>query len=150
MGTATGSGGIFRVGLASNAAPGSLTAYGSDTFRTIGYIESDTPPTFKKKISEVPTLNDGTLQFGGGLEAQVYEINYVRNFTETANEDVFTDGRSTSAIYRNFKIVFSDAGAEEWNFVGFVSEYALGERTAEGAIKVKVTINVYGTITVQP
>jgi hypothetical protein len=150
MGTATGSGGIFRVGLASNATPGSLPVIGSDTFRTLGYIESDTPPTFKKKISEVPTLADGTLQFGGGLEAQIYEINYVRNFTETANEDVFTDGRSATALYRNFKIVFSDAGSEEWNFVGFVSEYALGERTSEGAIKVKVTINVYGSISVTP
>jgi hypothetical protein len=150
MGTATGAGGIFRVGLAVNAIPESLPVVGSDTFRTLGYIESDTPPAWKKKISEVVTLAEGTLQFGGGLEPQVYELTFVRNFTETANEDVFTDGRSASSLYRNFRIVFSDAGAETWDFKGFVSEYAVQERTSEGAIKVKVTVNIYGSITVTP
>jgi hypothetical protein len=147
MATSTGAGGYLRVGLAVNAAPESLALPGADTFRTLGYIESDTPPPFKKKISEVITLNDGTLQFGGGLEAQVYEINYVRNFTDTVNDDMFSDGRNIANQYRNYKIVFSDAGAETWDFKGFVSEYAVGERTSEGAIKVKLTINVYGTIT---
>lgn len=150
MGTATGAGGIFRVGLAVNAVPESLPATGSDTFRTLGYIESDTPPAFQKKISEVVTLANGTLQFGGGLEAQTYEITFVRDFTETVNEDVFSDGRNNTNQFRNFRIVYSDAGAEQWDFRGFVSQYAIGERTSEGAIKVTMTINVYGSITVTP
>lgn len=150
MGTSTGAGGLFRIGLAVNTVPESVPAYGSDTMRNVGLIESDTPPPFKKKVSEVTTLNDGTLTFGGGLETQSYEVTLVRNFQDTPHEDLFTDGRSLTNQFRNFEIVFSDTGAEAWRFKGFVSEYSAQERVSENAFKVKVTIQVYGTITVVP
>jgi hypothetical protein len=150
MGTSTGACGLLRIGLAVNTTPESLPAYGSDTLRNVGLIESDTPPPFKKKVSEVTTLNDGTLTFGGGLETQTYEATIVRNFGDTPHEDLFTDGRATLNQYRNFEIVYSDSGAEAWRFKGFVSEYAPQERVSENAFKVKLTIQVYGAITVVP
>ena len=150
MGTSTGAGGLLRVGLAVNATPESLPVYASDTMRNVGLIESDTPPPFKKKVSEVTTLNDGTLTFGGGLETQAYELTLVRNFGDTPHEDLFTDGRATLNQYRNFEIVYSDSGAEAWRFKGFVSGYAPQERISENAFKVKITVQVYGSITVVP
>ena len=150
MGISTGAGGLFRIGLAVNTVPESLPAYAGDTMRNVGLIESDNPPPFKKKVSSVNTLNDGTLTFGGGLEVQTYEATIVRNFQDTAHEDVFTDGRATSNQFRNFEIVFSDTGAEAWRFKGFVSEYSPQERVSENAFKVKITIQVYGAITVVP
>lgn len=150
MATSTGAGGLFRIGLAVNTAPESVPAYASDTLRNVGLIESDTPPPFKKKVSEVTTLNDGTLTFGGGLETQPYEATLVRNFGDTPHEDLFADGRAVLNQYRNFEIVFSDSGAEAWRFKGFVSEYSAQERVSENAFKVKVVVQVYGTITVVP
>ncbi len=150
MSTALGAGSLFRAGLAVNSAAESLPAPGSDTFRTIAFVTSLTPPGFVKKTTEEPTLSDGTLQFGGGLEAQTVELTYVRNFTDVPHEDMFSDGRNTVNQFRNFRIQFSDAGAEVWDFRGFVSSFTKEEMTSEAAVKVSLSIKVYGSITVTP
>jgi hypothetical protein len=150
MTTAVGAGSLFRVGLAVNSAPQSLPAPGSDTFRTVAYVTSVTPPGFVKKVIEEPTLSDGTLQFGGGLEGQSLEVSYVRDFTDAPHEDLFSDGRNNINQFRNFRLLFSDAGTEQWDFRGFVSTFQKEELTSEQAVKVSLTIRVFGVITVTP
>jgi hypothetical protein len=151
MPTAVGAGSLVRLGLAVNAAPESLPAVGSDTFRTIGYLAPGfTAPSFVKKTIEEVTLNDGTLQAGAGLEAQELQFSYVRNFGDVAHEDTFSDGRNIVNQYRNWRIQFSDSGQEIWDFRGFVSTFEKQELTAEQLVKVNVSVKVYGNITVTP
>lgn len=150
MGTSSAAGGLLKIGLAVNAIPSALTAYASDTMRNVGFIESDTPPSFKRKVTDVPTLADGTLTFGGGKDPMVYEANIVRNFGDAAHESFLTDGLANVAQYRNFEIIYADSGTEAWRFVGFVSEYSIQERTQEGVIKAKITVNLYADPTIAP
>lgn len=150
MGTAVGAGSTVKVGLAVNTTAEALPVYGLDTFRNIGYVTVLTPPGFRKKVIEQATLSDGTLQFGGGLEAQVLNLSYVRNFGEIAHEDLFTDGRNPINQFRNFQVNFSDLGTEKWEFKAFVSGWEKQDLSSEQAVIVKVTVNVYASILVTP
>lgn len=150
MGTSTGAGGRFRIGLAVNTTPESLPVYASDTMRDVGMIEEDTPPPFEKKTSEVVTLNDGTFTFGAGNNTQVYEATIVRNSGNTPHDDLFADALATTGQYRNYEVVFSDPLLKPWRFKGFVSKYAMEPRTAENATKFKLTVQVYQNIVLGP
>lgn len=150
MTTAVGAGSLLRIGLAVASAPESLPAVGSETFRTIGNIVNFTPPAFIKKTIEQATLNDGTLQFGGGLEPQELPVTFVRNFGDVPHEDLFSDGRNNANQYRNVRLQFADSGQEIWDFRGFVSTYEIQELTAEQAVLVRAIFKVSGTITITP
>lgn len=150
MSTAIGAGSLVQVGTAVNASPGSLPAPGSDTFRTIGYLSEYQKPAFVKKTIEQPTINDGTLSAGAGLDVQKLNVTYVRNYGNTAHEDIFADGRNNSGQYRNWRVVAADAGAETWDLVGFVSEWTPQAQSAEAFDIIQAVINVYGVITVTP
>lgn len=150
MTTAVGAGTLLQVGLAVASAPESLPLVGAETFRTIAYKVSVTPPAFVKKTIEQPTLNDGTLQFGGGLEAQEVVVTFVRNFGDVPHEDVFTDARNQASQFRNIRIRYADAGQETWDFRGFCSTYEVQELTSEQAVLVRAVFKVSGNITVTP
>ena len=150
MSTAIGAGSLIQIGLAVNAAAGSLPVPGSDTFRTIGYITTNTKPSFKKKTISQQTMNDGTLSAGAGLDVQTLTFSYVRNYGNTPHEDVFSDGRNNASQYRNWRLVASDSGTEQWDFVGFIAEWNPQEQTPEAFDIIQAIVNVYGQITVTP
>lgn len=144
---------------ASTANP--LPAPGADTFTEVPLLGSVSPPTNELTTGFFSVLNDANRRsVGGRLGDRTSEGNVVLDWTNAAtvggvscHQAMYNDSIVAGGQKRNWRIVYSDAGARQLDFVAFISQWSeepfdSGEDAKEHRANFVLTLD--GAITVTP
>lgn len=116
-------------------------------YSAIGEIVSFTGPGGSANVIDVSALDSSAREKLVGLADNgqlTLEVNY-----DPANEATHSSLRvdRDAATLRDFRIVFTDTGAEQWDFQGYILGFSVGGSVDE-KVNATYTIEITGTITV--
>ena len=78
------------------------------------------------------------------IEASTCSFEILVDYSDTIHRRLISDAEASSNVKRNYRIIMPNTGAEQLDFVGFVSEYAEQAMNADGIILAKLTVSVDG------
>ena len=146
MSNITGQGWQLQIGTSAAA---SLPLPGSDTFTTVGDLEELKPPSPTREIDEFFTLDSvGARRLVGPVSWAAVTAKLVRRYGNAVHDSIETDAAVAGGQRRNWRIIASDTGAEQRDFVGFVNKFEIASVTNRGRVVVDIEITVDGNVTI--
>jgi hypothetical protein len=131
-----------------------LPAPGSDSFTAVSLVEVLTPPSNEQTTGSFNVLNDSNARtVGGKTAARTVDFTIALDWLDASHQVVEADSLVTGGQKRNWRIIYPDAGARQYDFVAFISKFspqafdATGDAKEHGA---ECTLTVDGAVTVTP
>lgn len=145
---------LLYIGTASATSSSGLPADASDTFTEVGMTGKIKLPTYERSVGRFNVLNDANKRsVGGKLSDQNISGDVVlgQNDGEATHDTMFADASSTTAVYRNWRVV-TPVG-ETHKAQGFLSLWDRSEydsSTDATEVRCNFNIAVDGAVTVVP
>jgi len=142
-----GQGTIVRRGQASGA---SLPAPGSDTFDLINLAGNVKLPSDTRTTNSFKTLDSpDPRKVGGGFEDRVVSFRLVFDSTDAVHISMKADAKTSSSTTarRNWRVILPDAGAYQFDYVGFIQKWEWEDVENEKEVAATIEIAVDGTVT---
>ncbi len=117
---------------------------GPEVFTTIGEVVSFDGPGGKATIIDATHLQSTAKEKLAGLPDEG-EISMTLNFVPSDAQQTGLRNDRAARTKRNFKIVFTDAGAETASFSAYVLEYKLSVKP-DSKVELAVTLEITGPI----
>ena len=146
MADITGQGWKLQRGAATGS---SLPAPGADTFVDVLNIEELVPPSASRDIDEYNVLDVvGSKKLVGAVTWSAATAKCTRSFGDTVHDSLENDSYAAGGTRRNYRIIATDSGAEQRDFVGYVTKFALSAVTPKVRVQYDLEIAVDGNVTI--
>lgn len=146
MSNITGQNWKLQIGTSTAA---SLPLPASDTFTDVLDLEELKPPSATREIDEYFVLDRvGSKKLVGPVSWAPVTAKLARNYGNAVHDSIENDAAIAGGQRRNWRIVASDTGAEQRDFVGFVNKFEIASVTNRGRVVVDIEIAVDGDVAI--
>lgn len=127
----------------------SLPAPSADTFVEIPDVEDLTPPEGSREEKKYKVLAETAARTKiGTTEFSPLTATLIRDYESTA-QDQLEDEANGAAVRRNYRIIASDASAEQRDFVGYSKKFAIQTVKNDGEpTRVAIEVSCDGAVTI--
>jgi hypothetical protein len=140
----TGQGWKLQRGTATGA---SLPAPGADTFSDVLDIEELTPPQATREVDEWFVLDlVASKKRPGPVSFSPCTAKCTRAYGDLIHNSLEDDAIVAGGQRRNWRIIASDSGQEQRDFVGYVNKFAINALTNKGRSVFDLEILVDGSV----